>query len=365
MRLSPGWLCLWGAAALLAGFARTQAPVVVAAVGGWDVGPEERAIKQGIELAVQQVNDSGGIKGRRLEVQFKDDRNDNQLAAQVAQQLVADPTVVAVIGHTRSDPTLVAMKVYDGVMPVVSARLSSPDITGLSRWVFQLVPADSAYSATVTAFAERRNSRRAVLLFNNTARGRAQAFFFKQLYRGEVLGMDPVGFPVPPAGDMAIFAQWHKLQTPDLVFLPIGAERAQEYVRAAQQEGLSAAVIGWDVWAPITRDPSLPGEFYRLVPFDLGANRPETQRFLSALQARGAAPDHFAALGYDALRLIAVAARTSATRDGIREAIAAYTSNRTFPGVIGPIYFGQDGNVVGPQPVVVPLSSAPRTSTGS
>ena len=124
-------------------------------------------------------------------------------------------------------------------------------------------------------------------------------------------------------------------------------------------------MIGWDVWAPITRDPSLPGEFYRLVPFDLGANRPETQRFLSALQARGAAPDHFAALGYDALRLIAVAARTSATRDGIREAVAAYTSNRTFPGVIGPIYFGQDGNVVGPQPVVVPLSSAPRTSTGS
>ncbi len=364
MKLAPGWLWLFGAA-LLAGCARTQTPVVVAAVGGWDVGPEERAIRQGIELAVQQVNDSGGIGGRRLEVRFTEDGNDNQKAAQIAQQLVAEPAVLAVIGHTRSDPTLVAMKVYDGVMPVVSARLSSPDISGLSHWVFQLVPPDSTYSATVSAFASARNSRRAVLLFNNTARGRAQALFFKQLYRGEVLGMDPVGFPVPPAGDVTMFAQWHKLRTPDLVFVPIGAERAQEYVNAAQQERLSAAVIGWDVWGPITRDPSLPGEFYRLVPFDLGASRPETQRFLAAMRARGAAPDHFAALGYDALRLIAAAARTDASRAGIREAIAAYSAERTFPGAIGPLYFGHDGNVVGPQPVVVPLSSAPRTATGS
>ncbi len=363
MKLSPGLLGLVGAA-LLAGCARGGAPVVVAAVGSW-AGPEERAIQQGIELAVRQVNDSGGIGGRKLEVQFKDDQNDAAVAEQVARQLVADPSVVAVIGHTRSDPTLVAMKLYDGVMPVLSPRMSSPDITGLSRWVFQMVPPDSAYAAAVVGFAARRELHRAALLFNNTARGRATVQYFKQLFPGEIVSLDPVGFPAPTPGDVTIFAQYHKTQAPDLVFTAIGAERAQEYVQAAQQLALGAAVVGWDVWGAISRDPSLPGEFYRLVPFDLAANRTETQRFATAFQAGGgAAPDPFAALGYDALRLVAYAARSGVSRAEIRDAIAALSSAHPYQGASGPIYFGPDGNIIGPEPVVVPLRSAP-TSTGS
>ncbi len=365
MRLSPSLLWL-AAAAFLAGCSRAQAPLVIAAVGGWNVGPEERAIQEGMALAVDQVNDSNAIPGRKLQLEIKEDGNDNAAAAQVAQQLVADPRVVAVIGHTRSDPTLVAMKVYDGVMPVVSPRLSSPDIAGLSRWVFQLVPPDSAYAAAVVSFAARRGWRRAAVLFNNTARGRAQAQFFRQLFPGVIVSLDAGGFPAPAPGDVTVFAQYHKLQAPDMVFAAIGAERAQEYVQAAQQLGLRAGVIGWDVWGPITSDPSQPGEFFRLVPFDLGSDRPETRSFVAAYRARfNTDPDPFAALGYESVRLIAAAARSHPTRAGIRDAIAAYSPSRPYPGVTGPLSFDRDGNAIGSQPVIVPLRPAPRTSTGS
>src|SRR5512140_1006523 len=264
---------------ILAGCRGGSAPVTVAAVGQW-TGAEEQALQQGIELAAAAVNKDGGIDGHPLKVVFKDDRNDNAAAAQIAQELVNDPTVIAVIGHTRSDPTLVAAKVYDGKMPVVAARLTSIDIAGVSKWVFQLVPADSAYAAAVVRFAAARNVRRAAVLFNNTARGRNTAEQFRKQFSGEIISLDPAVFPQPLAGDVEVFAQYHKSKEPDLVFIPIGAERAEDYIRAAQQLGLKSAVVGWDVWDNITRDPALPGDYYRLVPFDLGSGRTETRQFV-------------------------------------------------------------------------------------
>jgi len=352
-------------AALAAGCGGGSAPVTIAAVGNWD-GPEERALRQGIELAVLGINGAGGVNGRELRIVFRDDHNDNDSAARVAAELVADPAVLAVIGHTRSDPTLVAAKVYDGVMPVVTARFTSPDVSGLSRWVFQLVPTDSAYSAAVIRFAASREWRTAALVFNNTARGRATAEQFKLQFPGEVLSMDPAAFPQPLPGDMRTFVQFHRSEQPDLVFLPIGAERAPDYIRAAQEERLGAAVIGWDVWASVTCDSTLPGEFYRLIPFDLAADRPETRGFAEVFQARySAAPDPFAALGYDAVGLIGRAARSCRSRSCIRDAIAALSPRDPYPGVIGPLSFAADGTAIGPEPVVVALTRRARSSRGT
>ncbi len=342
-----------------------RAPVLVAAVGQW-TGAEEQALRQGIELAAAPVNKDGGIGGHPVEIVFKDDRNDNAAAAQIARELMQDPKVIAVIGHTRSDPTLVAAKVYDGGMPVISPRVTTPDLAGLSQWVFQLVPSDSAYAAAVVRFAEARNARTAAVVFNNTARGRSTADQFRKQFSGEIVSLDPAVFPQPLPGDVEIYAQYHLQKASDIVFMAIGGERAQDYVRAAQQEGLRAAVIGWDVWAAITRDPALPGDFYRLDPFDLSSSRPETQRFVADFtQKYGAAPQPFAALGYDALRVIAQAGKSGATRQGIRDGIAAFSGRDPYVGVIGPIYFTADGFVAGPQPVILPLRPASREVKGS
>jgi branched-chain amino acid transport system substrate-binding protein len=365
-KLAPALpLCALALVSALSACGRTRAPVVVAAVGHWS-GPEEQAMRQGIELAVADVSAAGGIDGRPLQVVFKDDDNDNATAARVAQDLVKDPSVIAVIGHGRSDPTLVAMRVYDGVMPVVTARFTSPDISGLSRWVFQLVPTDSAYAAAVVQFAARHDWHTAAVVFNNSARGRASARYFKELFPGDVLSMDPATFPQPLPGDMKVLAEYHRLRGPDLVFMPIGNERAPDYVRAAQQEGLRSAVIGWDVWGPVTSDPSLGGEFYRLEPFDLAGTRAQTQQFITNFRkANNAAPDAFAALGYDAVRLIAHAAASGTNRRSIRDAIAGLTPAQPYQGVTGPISFSPDGTLLGPQPVIVPLRAAARASMGS
>jgi len=336
-----------------------RSAVVIAAVGDW-TGPDDRALRQGIELAAAEVNGAGGVDGRPLEIRFREDRNDNAAAAQVARELVADPAVIAVIGHTRSDPTLVAVKVYDGKMPVVTARFGSPDLTGLSRWLFQIVPTDSAYSAAVARFAGERGWKRAAVVFNNSARGRETAEQFQKQFRGEVVSLDPATFPAPLPGDMKIMVEYHRLVAPDVVFAPVGEPK--EYIPEAQRQGLAAPVIGWDVWSSLTSDPSLPGTFYQVVPFDLGAERAETRHFVDAWRGRnaGAEPTPFAALGYDAVRLLsAVAGDAGAGRRQVRDALAALQPAHPFAGAIGPIAFDPaQGTVIGPEPTIRRLRQA-------
>ncbi len=338
----------------LAGCGGSRAPVVLAAVGGWN-GPEEQELRRGIELAAVQVDAAGS---RPIRVVFKDDRNDNGAAAEIAQQLVRDPAVVAVIGHTRSDPTLVAAKAYDGVMPLVVARFTSPDVTVLSRWVFQLLPTDSAYAAAVSDFARQHGWRRAAVLFNNTARGRTTAEQFRRLFAGDVLSQDPAVFPAPLPGDLKIYVAYHKRLAPDVVYVPVGEPK--EYIREAQLQALPSAVIGWDVWAGLSSDAALPGRFYYIAPFDLTSKRDPTRQFVAAFRARyGAEPGPFAALGYDAVRLVAAAvARSGPDRRRIRDALAALTPDAPYEGAIGSVSFNGDGTIVGPQPVIVPLRSS-------
>lgn len=339
--------------------------VVIAAVGEWS-GADEQALRQGIELAAAEVNRAGGVGDRPLQVRFVDDDNDNAAAARVARELVADPSVVAVIGHTRSDPTLVAVKVYDGKMPVVTARFTSPDVSGLSRWVFQLVPTDSAYSAAVVRFAGEHGWRRAALVFNNSARGRETAEQFQKQFPGQVLSLDPATFPAPLPGDMKVMVEFHRMEQPDVVFAPVGEPK--EYIAEAQRQGLHAAVVGWDVWSSLTSDPSLPGDFYHVVPFDLSADRTETKRFVDAYRTShaGASPSPFAALGYDAVRLLAdVAGRDGADRTDVRDGLARLESASPFAGAIGPISFNAAGTVVGPEPGIVRLrAAAPAAAAG-
>jgi branched-chain amino acid transport system substrate-binding protein len=358
---------LCGMLLALAACGGAEPPLVLAAAGEW-TGPDERAMRQGIELAVKVLNEEGGIDGRMVRVEFHDDSNSVTAATRVADSLVANSAVVGVIGHARSDPTLVAMKVYDGHLPVITARFHSPDLTGLSRWLFQSVPTDSAYSAAVVRFAGERGLGRTAMLFNNTARGRATAEHFQKQYRGQVVALDPAFFPAPLPGDLKVFVEYHRQQAPDLVFAPIGEPR--EYIDEAQRQGLRAAVVGWDVWSSQTHDPSLPGDFYHVVPFDLAGARAETRAFVERFRREhgGEMPSPFAALGYDAVRLFAAAAKEAgADRASIRDALAGLSADHPYAGVTGPLSFAADGTVAGPEPAIVPLraSTASAASSGS
>ncbi len=102
-------------------------------------------------LAVRQVNEAGGIGGYRLALVALDDSGDTGLAQGAAKALVADPGVVAVVGHGLGETTAVAAPIYESA-PLALIPLGAAPFSPTSP---EALPADfhTAYEA-VTPFNE-------------------------------------------------------------------------------------------------------------------------------------------------------------------------------------------------------------------
>ena len=111
MRSAPALLLI--AVGLLAAAAASGGNVVRIGVAGSFSDPIGLPMKQAAELAAEEINASGGINGRRLELVARDDYADPDSAVFVASDLY-DSDVSAVVGHLFSGMTLAAAPVYNG-----------------------------------------------------------------------------------------------------------------------------------------------------------------------------------------------------------------------------------------------------------
>src|ERR1019366_9270434 len=142
------------------------ASYTIAAAGPWQLS-HGRNTRMGIELALKEINDAGGVNGHKLQVKEADDRADGATAAQIAQKFVDDKTVLAVVGHVTSGAMVAAVQVYDGHLAAVATSASSPDLTGISKWAFRVISSDSANGADMARFAVRTGHKRAAILYEN------------------------------------------------------------------------------------------------------------------------------------------------------------------------------------------------------
>src|ERR1051326_8066826 len=133
------------AVAIVAACARANTgPVVFGAAGPWDQA-YGLANKNGIQLAVEEINASTAWSSHRhLEIAFKNDSGNGMGGAAVADSFVKDPRVVAVVGHVNSGAMVAASHVYDKNLAAVATTATSPSLTGVSPWAFRVITSDSA-----------------------------------------------------------------------------------------------------------------------------------------------------------------------------------------------------------------------------
>ena len=318
--------------------------VTLAAAGPWTEGFGAQN-KRGMELAVEEINRNGGIDGRRLVLLAEDDGGDGAKAAGIAGRFVANPEVIAVVGHVNSGATIAAARVYDGALPAVSTTASSPDISGLSPWVFRVISSDSVNGQDIARFAGRIGKSRAAMLYENDAYGRGLVEAFRRSFRGEIVAEDPI--TAEPAL-LAVHVANLKVRNPDIVFVASTEQAGMAVLREARRQGLTADFIGGDGWTGIVGDTVAAQGAYVGAPFSAEDPRPEAQSFVKAFRARyDLDPDGNAALGYDATMLLARAiGLAGADRAAVRDWLAALDEKTAFPGVTGRIRFRESGDVV-------------------
>ena len=334
--------------ALLAACHGGSSPVIIGAAGPWS-DPSMVSTRNGIDLAVNQLNARGGINGRQLQVRYADDHRSGTEAVTVAKAFVDDPAVAGVVGHANSTTMLAAASVYDGHLVALSTKATSPDVTGISHWVFRLIPSDSVNGQALGSFAGKLGASRAAILYENDAYGRGLARAFRQHFTGAIVAEQPID--QQPASFEPYVAYLRALH-PDLVFAVGLTTPGEALLREAKRQRLDARFLGGDSWLGIEHDTALAEGAYVGVPFALDSTRVQLRQFISAFTAQyHMAPDEDAVLAYDATNLLATAMLHGANRRETRAYVAALSAAHPYDGAAGPVYFSAGGD-----PMAVPFA---------
>ena len=100
-----------------------------------------RELLRGVAQAQDEINRSGGINGKGLQVEIINDENDPDIARQVATALVQDPQVLAVVGHNASEASLAAAPIYQsGQLVMITPTSSAKQLAGFGSYIFRALP---------------------------------------------------------------------------------------------------------------------------------------------------------------------------------------------------------------------------------
>lgn len=122
---------------------------------------------RGVAQAQQAVNAAGGINGVPVRVVIVNDNNDPTLARTVAENLVRDPSILAVIGHFGSSTTLAAAQVYQaGQLVAISPTSTAVNLAAVGDYFFRTVPSDRFTAAALARYAIAQNLSSVALFYN-------------------------------------------------------------------------------------------------------------------------------------------------------------------------------------------------------
>ena len=324
-------------------------PYVVGAAGPWQEGYGLQNL-QGIQLAIDEINEAGGINGQPLQLIDRDDAGSGAQAATVAEEFVANPRISAVIGHVNSSGMLSAAPIYDGNLAAVATSATSPDLTGISSWVFRIISSDSlngiALANFATAVGAKGGAPTAAILYENHTYGRGLAESFRRSFRGQIVSTDPINADLPTAEP---YIAYLRTRNPKVVFVAGRVPSGLKLLREAKRQGFKATFIGGDGWQGIMDDTLTSEGAYIGMSFTRHDPNLSARAFVAAFRKKfNHDPEAHAALAYDATKLIAQAL-TEAGRDrrAVRDYLRALTLETAYQGITGPAYFEQTGDPVG------------------
>lgn len=328
--------------------------LVIAAAWPWDLRKELR-YGEGLQLAVDEINARGGLGGRRLRIARYDDRESIDESGRVAQQIVADPDVVAVIGHLQSYTTLQCAPLYDAAGLVhIAPTATDPQLTARGhRRLFRLTFTDRSVGHQLADLAASRSWKRVALGYirNDYGRNVANAFEARAPQHGIDVRVRSSYDPSEQVSEQTfqqILLEWSAAEI-EAIVLAGEVPSAALLVAQARRRGIDVPVLGGDamsspglmaVAGPAAEGAIVASFFHPALP------RPEIAAFDAAFRKRyGEPPDAGSALGYDSVSLVAEGIRQAGS--AVPEQVAAALHRLTaWPGVTGDFTFDANGDLV-------------------
>lgn len=305
--------------------------------------------QQGIELAIKEINEAGGVLGRQLELVVEDDEANPEKTKNAFTKLVTNDGVVAIIGALTSKSTLaITADAQARKIPLITHASTNDTVTDAGDYIFRSCYNDSFQGTVVAQYAfETMGKKNAAILFDNTndySKGLTQNF--KKKF--EEMGGTIIAEESYATGDVDFNAQLTSIKSknPDVLFIPDYYSTVALITKQARAQGLTMPMTGADGWEDIISNAGdeVVGSFYS-THYSSGAEDPDVQKFEESFKAAyNVGPNVLAALAYDATYILADSIERAGTTESeaLKNAIAA-TDIKV---VTGQISFDENRNPV-------------------
>ncbi len=313
----------------------------------------------GAIASLKKVNASGGINGKELVIEWRDNQSDSAIAVKNVRELVSYYKVPVMLGPLMSDCAMRVKPLARELGVVVVSPMSTADaLVEKDPWLFRCCFNNSAEAEALVKFQrDKFGARSCAILFDpryTFSREMARVFELK----ARMAGIASVGrFEIlDEQGELDYDTPLRRIaeKKPDFIFAPTYALEATEMIRAAGAAGIRTPFCGhytWDSQLVFEGSGSrLAGTSFASALFEQASSRMLREFFTAMGEAGMDNPDAAAACAYDAVTLIANALRQGEKPEDIRKALLDV---RDFPLVTGRTSITDEGDTI--KPVLVRL----------
>jgi len=315
-------------------------------------------ISHGAQMAVDEINAAGGIKGKQIELVTYDTKSDPAQATTMATKLMTQDKVVAVVGPATSGSFMATIPVANAnKVPVVSgsatADAATVDANGnVQPFAFRTCVSDSFQGSAAATFARQTLGAKTAVIYmdNSSDYGKGLAKTFNDAFTAA--GGTIVDTQSYVAGDTDFNAALTKIagEQFDVLYIPGYYQEGGLIIKAARGMGINQPVLGADGFDSPTLlelgGAQALNNVYFTNHYSSLSQDPKVQAFQAAFKAKyGADPSGFNAMGYDTMNFIADAINRATSIDGqsIADAMAA---TKDFSAVTGMITVDAHHNAI-------------------
>ncbi|MCR5285600.1 MAG: ABC transporter substrate-binding protein [Treponema sp.] len=306
--------------------------------------------KNGIDLAIAEINAAGGINGQKIEFICEDDEGDAAKSVSAYKKLITKDKARIIIGSLTSGCTIAITKQAQANKVIqIAPAATAVNVTDAGNYIFRACFIDPFQGRVGGKFAsENLGAKKAAILYdigNDYSVGLTDNFVSEFTKNGgTIVAKESYG-----AGEKDFNAIITKVKaaSPDVVYLPDYYSTVALIAKQLRAQGVNTPIVGADGWDGLTEnadDSVLNGYYSNHYAED--SDSPAVQKFVKNFEAKyGKKPNSFAALGYDSVYMLKDAilkAGTSTDIAKIREALEATDADY----VTGHIKFDEKRNPI-------------------
>jgi branched-chain amino acid transport system substrate-binding protein len=336
-----------GLGVLLAATVSQAQPIKIGELNSYKVFPAFlEPYRKGMQLALEEVNATGGVSGRKLELVSRDDGGTPGDAVRVAEELLTRERVDVLMGTFASNVGLAVANLANQrkVLFLASEPLTDKIVwENGNRYTFRLRPSTYMQTAMLVPEAAKLKKKRWAIVYPNYEYGQSATESFKRLLKQAQPDVEFVAEQAPPLGriDAGAVVQALIAAKPDAIFSSLFAADLQRFVREGNTRGLfrRAAVFNLLAGEPEYLDPlkdeTPEGWWVTGYPWS-EIQTPEHARFRSAYEKRWKDyPRLGSVVGYSAVQAIAHAVRKAGSAE--TEKLVEALKGMDMPSPFGPV----------------------------